>query len=53
VRQVRPLRAGQVDVRQPLERLRLFEPPPLAALHVERRLVEVVELPVVVAEAHR
>ena len=53
VGQVGPLRAGEVDLGQARERLLLLAPPALPALEVEGPLVDVVELPVVVPEAHR
>src|SRR5215218_10582938 len=52
VRQVGPLGAGQVYFRGALESRLLLLSPPLAPLEVQLRLVDVVELPVVVAEAH-
>ena len=52
VRQVRPLGSGQVQVGQALERQALLALPARAALAVQLPLVEVLELAVVVAEAH-
>ncbi len=52
VRQVGPFGARQVDIRRALERRRPLAAPALAPLEVQLGLVDVVELPVVVAEAH-
>ena len=52
VRHVRPLGSRQVQLGQLFEREPLLALAALAPLAVELELVEVVELPVVVAEAH-
>jgi hypothetical protein len=53
VREVGPLGARQVERRHLLEREHLLAPAPLAQLAVDLLVVHVLELPVVVEEAHR